>query len=106
MTKKEFLQHCHYYNGEGDNPYDVENQRNFYTFWQLEKQCAEMIAAIPDYLLPFIEDAKALEARQPSVFGKTRTKNLTPEAKGIMLFIECMVTKWNPYVDRDFIFDY
>lgn len=106
MTQQEFLKHCHYYKGEQTNPYDRDKDYNKFLFWVEERACCKRIGDNADFLTHYIARAKDYEQRNKNMFDKQRSQNLSATTKGLLLYIEAKVTKWIPWIDRSFIYDY
>ena len=106
MKREDLIKQCRYYKGEKSNPYNRDIDENKFIFWATERDCCEFSRTDPDYLEPYIKEAQRMEEETPGIFNRQHSKNLSPVTKGLIIYIEYMVTKWNPWSDGSFIYDY
>lgn len=93
-----------YYKGEENCPFDSEKESSKYKFWHGEKQFSKTQNSIG-----WENEAKRLIAE----FKKNnQTKNLKHAQQysfaqfGVILYIETLHSKWDPYDTMEWIFDY
>jgi len=88
-----------YYNFEDENPYPENDVRSF--FWHGERMFASGGLSVKEWAKhgqQFLKEA--------SEKTKKHALKYTPEQFGLILYINELYAKWDPYDDLDWIFEY
>ena len=103
MTKEELLQLCKYYKGADDCPFKHGDPKAL--FWSIEMQYVRNAMDSIDFHNSWILEAESYMENFKDNENVITGNSITIEQKGIILYIDAMISKWMPY-DEGTIFEY
>lgn len=96
----EMINNCKYFRGETQCPKKFESETTA-KFWHGEKMFVETNQNLQSWIEQGEEVRAALSNDKRQIAAK-----YSPESFGIIVYIETLFSKWCPYDDMDWIFDY
>ena len=103
MTREELLRHCNYYKGEDESPFEHGTKEG--VFWYIESMYVRNAESSREFHEGWVEHAEYYIKRHPNERNRLTSTDTSIETKGIILYIDCMLSKWMPY-KQDMIFEY
>lgn len=101
--REDIINNCKYYKGQHQSPYKQSSNED--VFWECERQYVNNAVHSEAFRQEWASEAEYYIHTHPNEKNALTSKETSVETKGIILYIESMLTKWMPY-DVDMIFEY